>query len=261
MLKHLLRGALAALALSLPARGARGRHEQGHPRRVSGGGNGLRSRRVERPLFRHDRAGDLRYALHVRLPRAAGEARAARRRIAAADHRQRQDVHDQAAARAFIRRRSGVRRQEARARGGGRRLLAQAARRSEVALAVGVPGRRQVRRAWTRKSRRPSSPASSTTTRNCPGWRWWTSTRCACASRTPTTTCPTCSPTSRRPSSPARSSRNTASPTAVRWRIRWAPARTGWRSGFAARRSCSKRIPSTADSPGTSRRRIPPTRS
>ncbi len=92
-------------------------------------------------------SGDLRHALYVRLSRAAVEARATRRRNAAADHRQRQDVHDQVAQGNPVRAGSGVRRQEARTRGGGRRLFAQAAGRSEAALAVGVPGRRQVRRA------------------------------------------------------------------------------------------------------------------
>ena len=205
MLKVVLRRALPVLmSVSHGRFGSRGRHEQGHPRCVSGRGNGLRSRRLERPVFRHDRSGDLRYALHVRLSGAAGEARAARRRIAAADHRQRQDVHDQAAQGHPVRRRSGVRRQEARARRGGRRLFAEAAGRPEDCARRGCSWSKASSSGWTRKSRRPSKAANSITTRSCRAWRWWTSTRCGCGSRTPTTTCPTCSPTSRRPSSRAK---------------------------------------------------------
>ena len=138
------RSFLVILPLLLFVR-ARGGHEQGHPRRVPGRGNGLRSRRVERPLFRHDRPGDLRYALHVRLSGAAVEVGTPRRRVVAADHGQWQDVHDQAEEGHSVRRRSGVRRQEARVGRGGCHLLVEAARRPEVAVAMGVPGRRQVR--------------------------------------------------------------------------------------------------------------------
>ena len=49
--------------------------------------------RVSRPLFGDGQRGDLRAAAHLRLPRAAGEARADGRRGDARGHRQRQDLH------------------------------------------------------------------------------------------------------------------------------------------------------------------------
>ena len=64
------------------------------------GENGLRSRTGLRSLFRNGHRGDLRAAADLRLPRAAGEARADGRRGDARGHRRRQDLHVQASARA-----------------------------------------------------------------------------------------------------------------------------------------------------------------
>ena len=78
-----------------------------------------------------------------------------------------------------LRGRSGVRRQEARAHRRRRRVLVQAARRSEDPLAVRVPDRGQVRRPRRPRSRRRRNPASSTTTRRSRDSKSSTATRCA----------------------------------------------------------------------------------
>ena len=81
--------------------------------------------------------------------------------------RRRQDVHDQAHDGHPVRGRSGVRRQAARAHRRRHRVLVQAARRSEDPLAVGVPGRGQVRRP-RRRDRGGQEIRRSTTTRRSP---------------------------------------------------------------------------------------------
>ena len=70
-------------------------------------------------------------------------------------------------------------------------------------------------------------PASSTTTPRSPGSRSSTATRCASTSPSPTTTCPTCSRTSRPARSRGKWSRRTATRAGASWRTRSAPAPTG----------------------------------
>ena len=101
---------------------------------------------IARSLLGHRRAGDLRDAAHVRLPRPAVEARADGRRGAAADHRRRQDLHVQDQEGRLLHARSGVQGPEAGTGGQRFRLFAEAADRSQDSLAVRVPRRRQDRR-------------------------------------------------------------------------------------------------------------------
>ena len=98
-------------------RARRRRHEQGDPRRVPGRRDRLRSRRGARPVLGDGRAGDLRDALHLRLPRAAGEDRAAdrRRRCRRSPTTARRTRSSSRRASCFTPR-SGVQGQEARAR-------------------------------------------------------------------------------------------------------------------------------------------------
>src|SRR6266850_1118014 len=84
------------------------------------------------------------------LPAVSGasvETRAAGGRIAAADHRQRQNLHVQDQEGYLFHPRPGVQRQEAGAYGGGLRVFDQAFFRSEEPLAVRVPVRGKDRRA------------------------------------------------------------------------------------------------------------------
>ena len=134
-----------------------------------GGRGGLRSRGRARSLLGHRRAGDLRDAAHLRLPRAAGEARPAHRRSAAADHRQRQDLHVQDQEGHLLHARPGVQGREARARRRRLRLFAEAPDRPEDPLAVDVARRGQDRRPRRAGREGEEDAASSTTTRRSPG--------------------------------------------------------------------------------------------
>ena len=149
-------------------------------RHLSGRRNRLRSGEGLRLLLGHRHRGDLRAAAHLRLPRAAGEARAEHRR-----ERCRRSPTTARPTRSSSSRAS-ISPTTRRSKGSKRELTAddyayshQALPRSEDPLAVRVPVRRQDRRARRAGGAGEEDRASSTTTRRSRASRRRIATRCA----------------------------------------------------------------------------------
>ena len=116
--------------------GRRRGHVEDTAHRLHRGRDRVRSGGLERHLFGQRAAGDFRYALRLRLPRAALSADDAHRGGDAGSYRRGPDVDHAREARHLFRRRSGIQGQEARARRRRLRLFVEAPARPEGALAV-----------------------------------------------------------------------------------------------------------------------------
>ena len=116
--------------------GRRRGHVEDAAHRLHRGGDRLRSGGVERHLFGQRAAGDFRYALRLRLSRAALPADDADRGGDAGSDWRGPHLDHACQARYLFRRRSGVQGQEARARRRRLRLFVEAPARSEGTLAV-----------------------------------------------------------------------------------------------------------------------------
>ena len=151
-----------------PVGGRRG-HEQSDPARVSGRRDRLRSAGISDYYSGTVIEAIFETAADLRLSRAAVEARAEDRGIAAADYRRRQDVHVQDQEGHSFHARSGVQGQKRELTAEDYVVFDQALSRSRRPLAVRVPVRRQDRRPGRARPTRRRRPAGSTTTRKIAG--------------------------------------------------------------------------------------------
>ena len=193
--------------------------------------------------------------LTLRLPGAPGQLRPSTATALPEVSADFSDLHVPRAARHLLRRRPGLQGQEARADGGGLRLLDQAPLRPALKSPTYTCSKTTASSAWTSCARRRCATRQpfdyDTPVEGLRALDRYTFAVQARASRSRAS--PTSSPTRR---APARSRARSSRPTATRsWSTRSAPGRSGSPSGGAARGSCSSATPTTATSSTTPSRR------